>query len=157
MATKDDHHLGLDLFMGQRERIISDTCFSSSNWQGSGFGSNELAPVCDLSFPIEEPASEHLSGSLQQEAVDCTMKDTHQAENNENDGLSDSSLDLIGHLKPVSVVAADEESLSTVQLQEEEETGHEVTVSREGKRKRRVSQAASMIKHHVRRRKKTED
>ena len=86
------------------------------------------------------------------------MKDTQQAENQENDDLSDSSLDLIGHLKPVSVVAADEESLSTVQPQEEEEeSGHEVTVSREGKRKRRVSQAASMIKHHVRRRKKTED
>lgn len=54
MNIKDDHKLGLDIFMGQRDRITSDTCFSSSNWQSSG-ASNGLAPVCDLSFPIEEP------------------------------------------------------------------------------------------------------
>jgi len=104
MATKDDHQLGLDIFIGQRDRITSDTCFSSSNWQGSGAGSNELVPVCELSFPIEEPG-EPSQGQLsnQQEFVECAMKDTQQLEVQESDGLSDCSLDLIGHLKPVSV------------------------------------------------------
>lgn len=46
------------------------------------------------------------------------MKDTQMVE----DGLSNCSLDLISHLKPVSVVAADEESLDTTEQLESEVT-----------------------------------
>lgn len=50
------------------------------------------------------------------------MKDTQMIEEVENDDLSNCSLDLISHLKPVSVVAADEESLDTTEQLESEVT-----------------------------------
>ena len=55
---------------------------------------------------------------------------------------------MISHLLPISVIASNESS--TV-----EEVATPVVISREGKRKQRVSAAASMIQHNVRRRKKT--
>ena len=143
MISKDDLGLDQDLFECQRDRIASDTCFSSSNWQGSGNGSNELVPVCELSFPIEEQVESF--GHLSNLQSDCNMKDTLEVAD------QDFSLDLIGNLQPVSVAAGDEESTESA------EAAPEIKISREGKRKKHVSQAASMIKHNVRRRKKTED
>lgn len=61
------------------------------------------------------------------------------------------SENLISNLLPVSVLASNENS-TIVEMEEEQPA---VVISREGKRKQRVSAPATMISHNVRRRKKT--
>ena len=69
-----------------------------------------------------------------------------------------SSMDLITHLRPVQVAPTNEESsMGVLTCEDTVDQNPVVKISREGKRKQRVSQAASMINHTVRRRKKTED
>lgn len=82
--AKDDFSQEINLCC-QRERLTSDTCFSSSNWQQSC--SDQLVLSHELSFPAEE-LPEQLSASFpttttsQEEIKDTTVDHFENDTNN---------------------------------------------------------------------------
>jgi hypothetical protein len=146
LMAKDEMDLELR-FMSMRGRLPSETCMSLSHPHLSSTD-HQTSQM----FAVEQSASlEHVDDDGMK---DTSLLDEFDSSANNIYCGSEGLEDLISHLKPTTVSISAE--MSTAEMSSAVQSERQVLVSREGKRKQRVSQAASMIKHSVRRRKKSE-
>lgn len=161
MAT-DNFGGEVDFLLEHRERLPSDTCMTSSEYQTSSDSQRNLLlnfevgeqdnETCLLAIENDEQTfSDNLINDDAASAIRLTTysQDEDDQENNLSE-MSQEQHDIqISDLQPVQVLNSNEHSTNT------SEKAQPLFISREGKRKQHVSSPATMISHNVRRRKKT--